>query len=60
MTIQEIANRLNKCALMECKGCKYFKGNEVNQNYVSCQAQMIGRMALECKQIADELVDDGK
>jgi len=60
MTIQEVANKLNECALMECEGCSHFKGDIVRQNYVMCQADMIAEMGLECKKIADELSDDGK
>ena len=59
MTIEEIAKKLDYCAvksMSNCEGCKYKKFEDL----VRCQAELIRDMANECRKIADQLGDDGK
>lgn len=51
MTIEQVANKLNKCAT--CKGndgCEYSKTGEA---YVICKGRLIQAMADECRMIAE-------
>ena len=55
MTIQEIAEKLNSCANMDCEGCKYF-----DMTILKCQQKIIKEMATEIERIVKEEYDDGR
>lgn len=55
MTIEDVANKLNKCALARCDDCEYFC-NDLE----GCQSDLIVDMGAELRKIAEQTSDDGK
>lgn len=59
MTIQEVANKLSKCALVNCEDCKHFIEYSTIAQKI-CKSNLIQEMAEECRKIAVHMEDDGK
>lgn len=53
MTISDVADRLNKCAVLDCKACDYEYSKLGKRTYADCQALLIAEMGAECRRIAE-------
>lgn len=56
MTIEQIADELNKCANDKCSECKYL----YEPNPEKCKTMLIKEMGEEVKQIGQKMIDDRK